>query len=54
MVTKRGGRIARQIKKEVVSEEARLEQVRKARGGDVAVCGDLGCSDPGGPEDSPS
>lgn len=48
MATKKGGNIARQIKKEVVNEEIRLEKIREAKGADVAVCGDLGCSDPGG------
>lgn len=54
MATKKGGNIARQIKKEVVNEEILLEKIREAKGADVAVCGDLGYSDPGGPEDSPS
>lgn len=48
MAMKRGENIARQVKKEVANEEARLEKVRKAKGVDVVVCGDLGCSDPGG------
>jgi len=49
MTTKqKGKRIVRRIKNEVAAEKANVKKNQDQGDKNLMVCGDLGCSDPGG------